>query len=131
MVTEKLTKAYLWRSDSPPAPKHEVFVNFLRGLRFVEKERGVALASDMGFRKLDQFHAWIKQAVGMARGLEALAPALAKNRENAEYPWPHEAPVEYPAGYDFALWRSLESSSTGRQFLRCIRIAVDRFPAYA
>lgn len=131
MTTEKLTKAYLWREGSPPQKSHAGFVNFLKKLGFVEEQRRAALASALKFRDFGQLCRWIKIAIPLAYELERLAPALAQNGPNPEYPWPHESPVEYPANYEFDLWRRLLGTSTGREFLSVVELAVDRFPMYA
>jgi hypothetical protein len=62
--------------------------------------------------------------------LERLAPALAQNGPNLEYPWPHEAHAEYPARHQFALWAQLMHTGLGRRLLAFVEAAVDRFPAY-
>ena len=131
MVTEKLTKAYLWRDGSPPQRTHAGFVNFLRRLGFVEDPRREVLASALEFRNFGQLRAWIRGASPLAHELERLAPALAQNGPNPEYPWPHDSPAEYPAGYEFDLWKRLLGTTPGRQFLAVVEISVDRFPMYA
>lgn len=131
MATEKLTKAYLWRDGNPPEKSHAGFVNFLRGLGLVENQRRNILASALKFRDFDQLCRWIKIAIPLAYELERLAPALANHGPNPEYPWPHESPVESPANYEFNLWRRLLGTSTGREFLSIVELAIDRFPRYA
>jgi len=131
MIAEKLAKAYLWRSGSPPPRKHAGFVNFLRGLGLVENERRAVLASALGFRTFVQLHHWIRAATPLAHELERLAPALAGDGPNPEYPWPHDAPANYPARYEFSFWNRLVGTTPGRRFLKVIEVAVDRFPIYA
>ncbi|WP_337176905.1 hypothetical protein [Paludisphaera sp.] len=131
MATEKLTKAYLWRGGGPPQRSHAGFVNFLRKLGLVEDQRREALASALDFRNFSQLRGWIQGVIPLAHELERLAPALAQNGPNPEYPWPHDAPVEYPADYEFTLWTRLLGTASGRRFLTVVEVAIDKFPMYA
>lgn len=62
--------------------------------------------------------------------MERLAPPLAGDGANPEYPWPHSRPEYAPANHSFAVW-TLLASGQGRDFMRILRTAVDRFPEYA
>jgi len=66
----------------------------------------------------------------LAYELQQIAPALAGNGPNTEYPWPHEKPVFAPATFNFPIWASLISGQ-GRHLMRVIHLAVERFPEYA
>ncbi|MBW3595790.1 MAG: hypothetical protein KY475_00785 [Planctomycetes bacterium] len=66
----------------------------------------------------------------MAYDLERVAPDLAHEGPNPEYPWPHDVPHTAPLDYKFPIWASL-TSGQGRELMRFIQIAVERFPEYA
>ena len=130
MVTEKIAKAYFWRTGSPPSRSHAGFVQFLRflgGTRAGDRER---IAGIFSFNRFADFQNWIRSVLPIAYDLEHLAPALANDGPNPEYPWPHAHPQHAPANHNFAIWPSL-CSSQGRDLMRIIHIAVSRFPEYA
>ena len=131
MVTEKLAKAYFWRSASPPPRSHAGFVQFLRFLgQFSRPNDQERIATIFTFKRFTDFQNWIRAVLPMAYELERLAPALANNGPNPEYPWPHAQPQFAPTNQHFAVWASF-ASGQGRDFMRKIRIAVERFPEYA
>lgn len=130
MVTEKLAKAYFWRSGSPPPRKHAGFVQFLRFLGQIRQNDRGRIANLFTFTRFSDFQNWIRAVQSIAYDLERLAPALANNGPNPEYPWPHDRPEFAPANHNFAIWTSL-TSSRGRHLMRVIHIAVDEFPQYA
>jgi hypothetical protein len=66
----------------------------------------------------------------LAYQLEHLAPTLAQDGPNPEYPWPHTAPQHAPATFDFVIWPQLTGTGRGRQLLQIIDIAVKKFPSY-
>ena len=131
MVTEKLGKAYFWRSGNPPRKSHASFVRFLQAL---DNRRGAdrsRIAKLFDFGRPEDFENWIPTITPLAYDLERLAPALAgDNGPNAEYPWPRTAPTEAPARYTFAVWAQL-TTGRGRQLLGVIDTAVAEFPRYA
>jgi hypothetical protein len=63
--------------------------------------------------------------------LQNIAPAEAQNGPNPEYPWPHEAPIHYPAGHGFSLWKELENTGRGRKLMQVVASAILRFDQYA
>lgn len=130
MVTEKIAKAYLWRSGSPPPQSHSGFVQFLRFLGQTRPDDRERIANLFTFKRFTDLQSWIRSVLPLAYDLERLAPALANNGPNPEYPWPHAQPEYAPAGHNFAIWSSLMSGK-GRDLMRIIRIAVDRFEDYA
>lgn len=130
MATEKIAKAYFWRSGSPPPRSHAGFAQFLRFLgqtRSSEKQRVARLFT---FNRFTDFQKWIRAVLPMAYDLEHLAPALADNGPNPEYPWPHKLPRFSPANHDFPIWPLLLSGQ-GRDLMRVLDIAVNQFPEYA
>ena len=131
MVTEKLGKAYFWRSGTPPPRSHAGFVQFLRFLGGVRASERQQIADIFAFGRFQDFQDWIRTVYPMAYDLERLAPALAQdNGPNPEYPWPHAAPEYAPATFEFNLWKELIETGRGRQLLRVIEVAVDNFPVY-
>ena len=131
MVTEKLAKAYFWRSNSPPPKSHSGFVQFLRFLGQIRhtKDRK-RIANLFSFHRFIDFQKWARQILPLAYSLERLAPDLARSGPNPEYPWPHDRPQTAPVNYRFELWQIL-NSHRGREFLRIIHIAIVKFPEYA
>lgn len=130
MATEKIAKAYFWRSGSPPPRSHAGFAQFLRFLgqtRSNERERVARLFT---FNRFTDFQNWIRTVLPIAYDLERLAPALANNGPNPEYPWPHSQPQFSPTNHSFAIWPIL-SSGQGRDLMRVLHISVNQFPEYA
>ena len=131
MVTEKIAKAYFWRSGSPPPKNHAGFVQFLRFLgHHVRRDDRERIAKLFSFNRFEDFQNWIYAVLPIAYDLERLAPALANDGPNPEYPWPHAKPEVAPVNHDFAIWATL-TSGRGRDLMRVIHIAVNRFPEYA
>ena len=130
MVTEKLAKAYFWRSGSPPPRSHAGFVQFLRFLGHIRQHDRERIAGLFSFNRFTDFQNWIRAHLPIAYDLERLAPDLASDGPNPEYPWPHAEPRTAPVNHNFAVWASL-TSGQGRDLMRVIRIAVSRFPEYA
>ncbi|MDG3004847.1 hypothetical protein [Paludisphaera mucosa] len=130
MVAEKLAKAYFWRTGTPPPRNHAGLVQFMRSLGGVPMQRRLQLAAALEFHDFGQLQAWIRRVLPMAYELERLAPALAQDGPNPEYPWPHHAPTAYPAGHWFDPWGRMTDTGLGRQFLRVLEMAVHKFPAY-
>jgi hypothetical protein len=131
MVTEKLGKAYFWRSKAPPRKSHASFVRFLQALDVRDTADRARIASLLGFQRGADFQKWIPTITPLAFDLERLAPSLAgDNGPNPEYPWPREKPQFVPVSFDFRVWRDLQTGR-GRQLLRVIDAAVREFPKYA
>jgi len=130
MVTEKLAKAYFWRSGTPPPRSHAGFVQFLRFLGHIRQKDRDRVANLFSFNRFTDFQNWIRTVQPIAYDLERLAPDVANDGPNPEYPWPHAAPQQTPVEFNFPAWTSL-TSGQGRDLMRVIRIAVNRFPEYA
>jgi hypothetical protein len=131
MVTEKLGKAYFWRKGIPPRFGHAYFVWFLRSLGTASSSNRHQIADVFRFRRFDDFQNWVKTVLPLAYALQRLAPDLAKDGPNTEYPWPSAAPEFVPATYRFELWQNLTGTGRGRQLMSVIRLAVEQFPVYA
>jgi len=130
MVTEKIAKAYFWRSGSPPPRSHAGFVQFLRFLGHVRQRDRERIAILFSFNRFADFQKWIRTVLPIAYDLERLAPDLANDGPNPEYPWPHAQPESAPVNHNFPVWATL-TSGQGRDLMRVIHIAVNRFPEYA
>jgi hypothetical protein len=115
MATELLGKAHAWR-NGPPALTHHAFVGFLRGLSTNRKAQ-----KQLGYEgRNENWEHLIRKSVPLAERIENLAPALALDGPNPEYPWPRAAPATAPAEHTFEVWQELEESP-GRQLLKMIR----------
>lgn len=101
MITEKLAKAYFWRNDEGPPRSHASFVRFLCFLGAVRRSERDRVATAFGFQRFQDFRRWIRSILPLAYELERLAPALAGDGPNLEYPWPWEAPEAAPALFCF------------------------------
>jgi hypothetical protein len=131
MVTEKIAKAYFWRSGSPPPQSHAGFVQFLKFLGQIRQQKDRARIGNLfSFKKFTDFQNRIHSILPIAYELERLAPNLANNGPNPEYPWPHAQPQTAPVNFSFPLWNSLLSGQ-GRDLMRIIQIAVNEFQQYA
>jgi hypothetical protein len=130
MASEKIAKAYFWRTGHPPPKSHTGFKSFLKALLVRSPRELNGIARLFRFTRVKDFERWVTQVLGLARDLENLAPSESNDGPNPEYPWPHAAPVHYPAGHTFRLWVVLANSGRGRKLLEFIDAAVERFPDY-
>src|ERR1700738_890612 len=66
MVTEKLGKAYFWRTGPPPRKSHASFVRFLHALDG-RPDRDVARVAELfGFARAHHFENWIPTITPLA-----------------------------------------------------------------
>ena len=130
MVAEKLAKAYLWRSGTPPKKIHAGFGLFMRLLLQVPQSRQRQIADLFEFGRFADLQNWTKAALPLIHELERLARALANDGPNPEYPWPHLAPQNAPATFDFPIWRRFAETGRGRELLKFIKTAINQFPVY-
>ena len=115
MATELLGKASAWRRGSR-AGSHQAFAGFIKALatnRAAQKQLGYD-------GKNENWEHLIRKSLELAKVIESLAPALALDRPNPEYPWPRDAPQVAPAEHRFEVWRDLQETPPGRQFLKLI-----------
>lgn len=132
MVTEKLGKAYFWRSNTSPPKSHAGFVKFLRALGGVRSSEHARLAGLFGFKQFKDFRYSLNRMSPLAYDLERLAPALARdNGPNPEYPWPTTAPKYTPVTYEFDIWKQIMDTGRGRELLKFIDTAVRRFDDFS
>lgn len=132
MLTEKISKAYFWRTGKPPRKSHVGFVDFLRSLgsRSLKKSERNRIAAIFGFKQYEHFESWMHNVTPLIHELERLAPALAGDGPNPEYPWPYLAPQHSPTTYPFHAWTALTSSTQGRSLIKFVETAVKRFAEY-
>jgi len=132
MATEKLAKAFLWKLEAAPAKSHVGFVKYLKLLvGSAPKSERERLAQLFSFPNFVSLQSWIKYSIcPITYDLERITPDLANDGPNPEYPWPHINPVETPVNHRFAVWKSLQQSK-GRELMRFIGTAIDRFPEFA
>src|ERR1700719_2123638 len=92
MATELLGKAHAWK-HGPRPNTHRAFVGFLRSLSTNRKAQ-----KQLGFEGNNgNWEQVIRKSVLLAQRIEDLAPALAGDGPNPEYPWPREDPQLAPA----------------------------------
>jgi len=116
MATELLGKAYDWRKGRPTKLSHCAFVKFLKSLETNEKAQ-----KQIGYdRKNAKWAQLIRKSKSIAEQIEDLAPALAEDGPNPEYPWPRDSPTITPAEFEFAVWLELTETTDGRQFLNLL-----------
>jgi len=116
MSTELFGKAHAWRHGRP-RQTHRAFVGFLRTLstnRRAQKHIGYE-------RRNEQWAHLIRKSVPLAEQIEDLAPSLARDLPNPEYPWPPDDPQMAPVGYEFSVWIDLKVTPAGSQFLNLLR----------
>lgn len=131
MVTEKVGKAYLWRNDVSPGTSHAAFVSFLKSQADRPRQEAIRVASLLGFIHMKNYRAWLRKAIPLAYALQGMAPALAGDGPNPEYPWPPKLPTECPAHIQFAIWTELTVAPNGRNLLRVIDRSINAFPQIA
>ncbi len=110
MATELLGKALSWRQGQASL-SHRALVGFLRSIINNRKAQKA-----LGVERNEQWAYLIKKSIPLAEDIENLAPSLAGDNPNPEYPWPKDDPVAAPAEFEFPIWRTLQESPSGRQF---------------
>ncbi len=111
MATELLGKANAWR-QGPVEKSHKAFVGFLRNLSTNPRAK-----KHLGYE--GQNANWthtLRKIIPIAERLQQMAPALAGDGPNPEYPWPADAPATAPAEFDFPIWKEL-ATPLGRQLI--------------
>jgi len=120
MATELLGKAQAWK-HGPAVTSHKAFVSFLRGL-----VTNRAAQSRLGYnRRNDHWAQTLRGGVLFAEAIERLAPSLAGDGPNPEYPWPPDDPHHAPVEFAYPLWAELQTTAAGRKFLTLIEKLFD------
>lgn len=131
MATEKLSKAYLWRSGCTPPRTHAGFVRFLKAILDRRAADLIWISKTLGFARPEDLDHWVGSVQPLAYSLQNIAPAMAGEGPNPEYPWPHASPVDCPAEHSFSLWAQLRDTGQGRKLIEFIERAIARFETYA
>ena len=69
------------------------------------------MANQLGFDSTVDFREWIKDVSDLAYELERLAPDLAADGPNPEYPWPRYNPEHAPVEHDFQAWQHMQTTN--------------------
>jgi hypothetical protein len=131
MVTEKLGKAFFWRAGKAPPKSHAGLVQFMRYLGQARRHERQKIADCLSFGRFKDLQRWLPSVLPLAYELERLAPDLAQDGPNPEYPWPQDAPAHFPADFEFNVLKELTETGRGRQLLQVIELAITRFSAIA
>jgi hypothetical protein len=116
MATELLGKANAWKSG-PVGKSHNALVTFLRSLSSNTKAQ-----RQLGYEGQNENWAHtIRKIIPIAESLQKMAPALAEDGPNPEYPWPSNAPANAPVEYTFPIWVELTETTSGRSLISWIR----------
>jgi HEPN domain-containing protein len=124
MATEKLAKAYLLIGQTDidvVRSSHQALTRYLQAL-----SRNKRLSTALGMTT-KQLRTHVKRLLPLAFEIEKLAPALAKDGSNPEYPW--EAPkgmFHVPAAHQFPVSKVL-LEPRGHHLIRVIRTALEKF----
>lgn len=100
MATEKLARGYLAPvGGGKPKETHTGFVRFIQ--KAASRDR--RLCSCLKLQKQD-FPPYLRGLVPLADDVQNMAPALARDAPNPEYPWPDpKKGVQVPCEYTFSL----------------------------
>ncbi len=126
MATEKLAKAYLVAGRTDTKIVRSTHHGLTRFFQLVSRNKGLQEEMEMTAKQLS---AYIQQLLPLAFEIENLAPAIAGNSPNPEYPW--EAPQNIfnaPATYEFAIGSALREPG-GRNLIKLIRTVLLKFYA--
>lgn len=112
MATELLGKAHAWK-NGPVSKSHKSLVQFLRNLSSNSKAQKALNYGDQN----DSWTQTIRKIIPIADALQRLAPALAIDGPNPEYPWPPASPAVAPVEFQFPIWEELTTAAFGRRFV--------------
>jgi hypothetical protein len=115
MATELLGKANAWK-NGPIKKSHKALVPFLHSL-----SSNTRAQKQLGYE--GQNENWthtIRKITPIAESLQKMAPALANDGPNPEYPWPTDVPTVTPLEYAFPVWAELTETSYGRTLISLI-----------
>jgi hypothetical protein len=115
MATEKLAKAY-FLGHAPIKKTHTYFSKFWRALRTRQRIRRA-----LGYADSESFRNDLLMVAGLATAIEELAPALADEGPNTEYPWPAPDYTDAPASFHFKVWGRINHGQDGVVLLKLVR----------
>jgi hypothetical protein len=126
MACEKLCKGYLVKNGAHVAAIEKSHA-------YIAKPLPVVIAAEIVFRKKNLAAMnWVMQHVRhLAREIELVNPALDANGKrpaNCEYPWEVSGQVFSPLDHSFGASRLIVAPA-GREFLKLVRLAIDRLLA--
>ncbi len=125
MTGEKLGKAFLLTGGALSLEQaknsHVAFKRFLQvASRHPELQRLLEMSAA-------QFRAHIKNMLPLAEAIERLAPALAQNGPNVEYPWQSpDRRVHTPVSHDFPVLRQLLEPA-GLNLIKVVDLVLRKF----
>jgi hypothetical protein len=126
MATELLGKAHAWGKGPQKKLTHRALVKFLKVLASNTKAQ-----SQLNYKgKNEQWTQMLRKWKALAERIEDLAPDLAGDDPNPEYPWPPANPTETPARYEFPIWKELTDTADGRAFLKFFSALLDSAESY-
>ena len=104
MATEMLGKTRLGTGSSS---SHIALVPFLKSMQTNrEAQRQLGYSG-----RNENWQHTIRKSIQLAEQIQVLAPKLAGDGPNPEYPWPRENPHVAPAEYRFPIWIELQSNT--------------------
>jgi hypothetical protein len=124
MATEKLGKAMLLAEGEKITKVRTSHKAFPRFLQIVSRNSEVQDDLQMSAQQL---RSHIKNLLPLAEEIEKLAPAIAQDGPNAEYPWADPSgSIHTPASFHFSAMEKL-SEPKGRKLLQLTRLLLERF----
>jgi hypothetical protein len=125
MTGEKLGKAFLLTGGALSLEQaRNSHVAFKRFLQFASRHPELQRLLEMNSA---QFRAHIKNMLPLADAIERLAPALAQDGPNVEYPWQsHDRKIHTPAKHDFSVLRQLLEPS-GLNLIKIVDLVLRKF----
>ena len=126
MATEKLSKAAMYQDNPSHAGPIKTHKTFLKFLKIAERAPSLKKRFQMS---ASQWRAHLKSLRTVAFEIQKLAPAVAGNGPNSEYPWEdHTGTVFFPAGHNFRIHIIL-SKPKGRSLLKFVKLISREFPS--
>ena len=122
MATELLGKASGWR-DGPVGASHMAVVAFSRRVTSKKKQQ-----KRLGYEgQNEQWEHTLRKFGPIAESLQNIAPALAGDGPNPEYPWPRAPanPIASPVEFEFPIWVELTETGYGRALVALLHKLFD------
>ena len=120
MATEKLAKTYFLKLG-PIERRTATFPSF--GAHLATRQR---IRQALGYRDSLSFRNDLLMVAGLATGIEELAPDLADEGPNTEYPWPAPDYTHAPASFHFRVWGRIDHGQDGIVLLKLVRALFQR-----